>query len=247
MRLPTLPALIVLALAGCAGAPVDAPTDAPKLARSSKRAVAAILLNGERVDVGWSDGDSFDIRSGAHKGASTRLVGYNALESYGPVHRWGAWTSAELYEIARTSKELGAAEEWVCTTDGKLDSYERLLIDCPGVAKAMIAAGHGFVMAIDEVPDPALLAAQREARAKKVGMWAKGTPAEIVTSVHPAKGDKAGYNRVVEMETGTSRKWQHQSVYAECEEVCLPEGGACLVFVEFDRRYNPKTKAACLR
>jgi micrococcal nuclease len=243
MRTTLLATLLLLAVSACAHEPVAA----GKAPRSSKRAEAAIVLNGERVEVGWSDGDSFGIRSGKYAGASTRLAGYNALESYGPVHRWGDWTAAELYEIAASSKELAAAEDWVCTTDGKLDSYERLLIDCPGVSKAIISAGHGFVMAIDEVADPALLAAQREARAAKVGMWAKGTPKEIVTSVHPAKGDKPGYNRVVDLDDGSSRKWQHQNVYAECEEVCLPDGGSCLVFVEFDRRYNPKTKAACLR
>lgn len=243
-----VPALLLLLAAGCAHDAPPPEAAAPLAAAPpASHGPAAIRLNGEEVQVRWSDGDSFELKSGSLKGADTRLTGYNTLESYGPVHRFGDWTAAELYGIARSSKELASAEVWDCTGGGEKDSYGRLLISCPGVSRAMIRAGHAFVMAVDEEPDPELLRLQREARAAKAGMWAKGAPAEIVTSVHPAVPGKPGYNRVVDLETGRSRKWTHESAYAICEEVCLPGGGACLVHVPFDRRYKPETKADCLK
>ena len=243
----SIPALLLLLAASCAHEAAPPPAPAQATAPPQRQGPAAIRLNGEEVQVRWSDGDSFELQSGSLKGSDTRLTGYNTLESYGPVHRFGEWSAAELYGIARTSKELASAEVWDCTTDGKKDSYGRVLISCPGVSRAMIRAGHAFVMAVDEEPDPELLRLQREARAAKVGMWAKGAPAEIVTSVHPAVPGKPGYNRVVDLETGRSRKWTHESAYGICEEVCLPGGWGCLVHVPFDRRYKPETKADCLK
>jgi hypothetical protein len=56
-------------------------------------ALGTIVLNGEKVQVNWTDGDSFKIKEGKFKGAGTRLQGFNTLEAYGPVHRWGRRTS----------------------------------------------------------------------------------------------------------------------------------------------------------
>src|ERR1043165_7371625 len=76
-----------------------------------------IVLNGEKTHVTWSDGDSFKARDGKFKGSGTRLQGYNALEAYGPVHRWGEWTTQELFELAEDSAAHAAMKTWECTTD----------------------------------------------------------------------------------------------------------------------------------
>ena len=55
-------------------------------------AAASIVLNGEKTEVVWTDGDSFKIKSGPHQGHGTRLQRFNTLEAYGPVHSWGQWT-----------------------------------------------------------------------------------------------------------------------------------------------------------
>ena len=58
---------------------------------------ANVLLDGVAVVADWDDGDTFafiDANSGER--VKARLSGFNTLESYGPVHRWGDWTGAEL-------------------------------------------------------------------------------------------------------------------------------------------------------
>jgi len=208
-----------------------------------------VILDGERVKVSWTDGDSFKFRGGPYEGKGVRMTGYNTLESYGPVHRWGDWTAKELYEIARTSKFVAAAEVWECTTDGELDAYQRVLVSCPGVVEATIAAGHAHVFAmVPEDVDPAMLEVQRKAIKKKWGMWAKGVPEVIVTSLHSAAENENGeaYNRTVVVATGVSALRQHTSVYETCTEVC--EGGdkgSCMTYVPFKIRYRGKPD--CLR
>ncbi len=235
------PALLALALAAGCAHEAPAPAPAPRPAGRS-----AIVLDGAEAEVRWSDGDSFEVRSGPLAGTDVRLVGYNTLESYGPVHRWGSWTPRELYEIARTSKDLASARTWTCTSGGKRDAYRRLLVSCPDAALALVEAGHAFAFAVDDPPDPALLAAQRRAIEAKVGIWAKGAPAAIVTSVHPAKDGKPAYDRVVDLATGTSRKVEHGNAYGVCEEVCPKEaGGSCMVHVPFESRYE--NRPDCLR
>ena len=207
-----------------------------------------IRLNGELMSVRWSDGDSFKFKSGPYEGRGVRLMGYNTLESYGPVHRWGEWTAVELYRIAKSSWRLGASATWDCTTDGSADGYGRVLVSCPAAAEHIISEGHATVFAIDEEPSKELLAAQRRAMKKRVGIWAKGTPLEIITSLHSADedGDKTvTYNRVVDTRTGEARQAEHKSTYETCQEVCLSgKEGSCMVYVPFSNRY--KNKAECL-
>jgi hypothetical protein len=69
---------------------------AKKQPRERHDASGSVVLNGEMTRVVWSDGDSFRIKSGPQVNRTTRLVGYNCLEAYGPVHRWGTWTPSEL-------------------------------------------------------------------------------------------------------------------------------------------------------
>ncbi|MBN92952.1 MAG: nuclease [Deltaproteobacteria bacterium] len=205
----------------------------------------AILLNGQQVDVRWSDGDSFKFKSGPYKGSGVRLMGYNTLESYGPVHRWGRWTATELYEIARSSKYRAAERVWQCTTDGEKDGYGRVLVDCPGVSEHMVSIGHAHVFGMDQEGEESLIRLQQQARRKKLGIWKKGTPESIVTSLHSASEGR-GYNRIVSGFTGKSTVRNHDETYAVCQEVCEGgDGGSCMVYVPFKIRY--RNKPDCLR
>ncbi len=211
-----------------------------------------IQLNGERAKVHWTDGDSFNIKDGPHQGKGTRLQGYNTLEAYGPVHSWGEWTPQELYEIAKESAAVAAAQEWVCTTDGKEDGYKRLLIDCPELAKEMIRQGYGMAYAVEgSKTPPALLEAQKDAMEHKRGMWAKGASKCVISSLHSvdeddSSGDRA-YNRVVDTRTGEALKHAHQHRYETCQKVCETIDGdeSCMVYVPFKRRYRDQPD--CLR
>lgn len=205
----------------------------------------AITLNGQQVDVRWSDGDSFKFKSGPYKGSGVRLMGYNTLESYGPVHRWGSWTADELYEIARSSKYRAAERIWECSTDGNKDGYGRVLVDCPGVTEHMVAIGHAHVFGMDEEGEESLIRIQQQARRKKIGIWKKGTPEAIVTSLHSAS-EGSGYNRIVSGFTGKSNVRNHDETYETCQEVCEGgEQGSCMVYVPFKFRY--RNKPDCLR
>lgn len=220
---------------------------------ASKGAKGTLYLNGEKVDVVWTDGDSFKIKSGEFKGSGTRLQRYNTLESFGPVHVWGTWTARELFEIAKSSAAVAASGEWKCTTDGKLDGYKRLLIDCPDAAKELIKQGHATVYAVEgATPDAELLKVQADAQKRKVGIWAKGVAKGIVTSLHSVgedkeEGDTEAYNRVVDTRTGEARIRKHQDTYATCQKVCETTDGdeACMIYVPFKRRYGGKPD--CLR
>lgn len=208
-------------------------------------AAGFITLNQARVEVRWTDGDSFRIKEGPYKGRSTRLTGYNTLEAYGPVHRWGTWSAVELYDVAKASAQVAAEKEWSCTTDGREDGYHRLLIDCAGLAEHMAKAGHGLAYAVDGAKaDPKVLAAQADAQTHKRGMWAKGSTLGIVTSLHSVGEDgddrETAYNRVVDTRTGQALKRPHQSRYGTCEEVCetTDDQQSCMVYVPFRKRYR---------
>ncbi|MBS1149932.1 MAG: nuclease (SNase domain protein) [Myxococcaceae bacterium] len=216
-------------------------------------AKAMLVLNGEETEVVWTDGDSFKIKSGQYKGSGTRLQRYNTLEAFGPVHQWGGWTPRELFEIAKASSTVAASQKWACTTDGKLDGYRRLLIDCPEAAKELVRQGHGLVYAVEgNKPDPELLAIQKEAQGKKAGIWAKGVVKGVITSLHSLGEDgedKDGeaYNRVVDTRTGEALVRKHQDVYDTCQTVCEKTGDdqSCMIYVPFKRRYGGKPD--CLR
>ena len=207
-------------------------------------ALGFIVLNGERTQVRWSDGDSFSFKEGPRKGMGTRLVGYNTLEAYGPVHQWGDWTPAELYTLAKASSQVAAAQEWECTTDGKVDGYKRVLILCPKLAVEMVRAGHGMAYAVDGAkPDPEVLAAQAEAMKARRGMWEKGTTNGVITSLHSVgeDGDEPeAYNRVSDTRTGQALKRKHSDKYETCQNVCLETDGqkSCMIYVPFKHRYH---------
>lgn len=215
-------------------------------------AFGTIVLNSVKTKVHWTDGDSFKVSEGQYQGKGTRLVGYNALEAYGPVHSWGEWTGAELFEIAQRSAQMAASQEWVCSTDGKEDGYHRLLINCPALAIEMARTGYGLAYAVEgDVPVPAVLAAQQEAIKAKLGMWKKGSAKGIITSLHSVgeDGDEAeakAYNRVVDTRTGQALRREHTHTYQTCEKVCEETDGdaSCMIYVPFSRRY--KQQPDCL-
>jgi endonuclease YncB( thermonuclease family) len=211
---------------------------------------AALVLDGERVEVRWTDGDSFRILSGRLSGRRVRLRGVNALETFGPVHRIGAAGGASLLALARGSAALAAAAGGRCELAARSDRYGRLLADCPEAAAALVRAGHAVVLAVDGPPDPSLVGLQREAQRARAGMWAGGVPPLLPTSVHSAEeavGPGGAYDRIADTRTGASEARPHANRYRTCEEVCLGAGTdrACLVYVPFERRYRDRPD--CLR
>ncbi len=206
-----------------------------------------IVLNGERTQVHWSDGDSFDFSSGQYQGHGTRLVGFNTLEAYGPVHRWGGWTREELYDIAKSGARFAAAKEWACTTDGNQDAYGRLLVDCPQLAVEGCASGEAMAYSVEGRPPKPVLYAMQDAQHFKRGMWAKGVPEGLITALHSRDEDKQGkyktsVNRVLNTRTGEALLRKHMDNYQSCEEVCLL--GSCMVYVPYEHRY--KDQPPCL-
>jgi endonuclease YncB( thermonuclease family) len=232
-----VPSLLIAALSviGLFGSPFEMPP-------------SAVTLDGEHVSVGWNDADSFEILEGAHKDGKVRLMGYNALESYGPVHSWGTWEPIELYQLTKKATDFVRSKEWTCTWSKQKDHYGRLLIECPDLTKAMLGEGLGHLLVIDAQVDPALLAIQQKAIAEKKGMWAKGVPEAIITSVHSAdeggKDKEDPYIRLADPHTGLSHKKPHHNTYKTCEKVC--DSGSCLIYVPFTQRYGDKA-ADCLK
>lgn len=183
-----------------------------------------VILNGEAVPVFFNDGDSFRVLGGDFKDAKARLFGYNTLESYGAVHQWGGWTAKELYVIAKMGTYNARDGVWECESDGKTDTYGRLLVWCPRLAEEQVRKGYAHVMSIDDNPGKAeLIAAQREAIAARRGIWAHGVPEFVLTSLHSKEEDvdgKGTYNRLVSSVDGHSVKWRHSTRYSECDKVC---------------------------
>lgn len=207
----------------------------------SKAAPQYVELDGERLRVNWNDGDSFRVTEGSKKGVKARLMGYNALESYGPVHFWGAFHAYELYDVTKAATKVAKATVWVCTTDGDVDGYGRILVDCPKLRESLVAAGLAHIFAFDRPADPALVAMQLQAQNERKGMWAKGIPTHIVTSIHSTledRGKAKSYNRVCDTRTGASTAIDHAAAFEPCDGWC--HGGSCMVYVPFEVRYGDK-------
>ena len=245
MRLSTLAALLLVASAAPAAARARR---APKAVAPTR---AAIELDGERAEIRWTDGDTFRILSGARAGSTARLVGVNALESFGPVHRWGGADGRALFAVAKRAGASAAAASVRCAIEPRRDGYGRLLARCPEVAEALVRAGDAMVFAVDGPPDPALVALQHEAQRERRGMWEGGAPPLFPTSVHsadePDHRARGAYDRIVDTRTGASEVRPHARTYQPCDEACVGEGRdrACMVYVPFARRY--RDRPACLR
>src|SRR5574342_26618 len=209
-----------------------------------------LIVDGAPRAVRWIDGDTFRFLDGPEADRSARLAGWNALESYGPVHRWGTWRPEELLAIARRATRLAREGDWRCARVGGEDGYGRLLVSCPNLARTLVDAGLAMVFAVGEPPDEALLAAQRAAQERAVGMWEKGVPPLLPSSLHSAdEPDLPGgaYDRMVDTRTGRPEVRRHDRTYRVCEEVFVGEGPgrACSSCVPIARRY--RDRPACLR
>jgi micrococcal nuclease len=218
-------------------------------ARSSKAKPQFVTVDGERLRVNWSDGDSFRVIRGSRKGMKARLMGYNTLESYGPVHFWGGFDGYNLYDVAKEATAFVKTEEWECSTKGDQDHYGRVLVDCPGLSVAIIRAGLAHTFGVGAKADAKLVEAQLDSQNKRKGMWKWGIPARIVTSMHsgdekPSDPDWRPYNRVCDTATGASWTVSHDRVFKVCEGWC--HGGSCMMYVPFKQRYGDQ-RPSCLR
>lgn len=210
--------------------------------------VSRVYLNGLPAPVFFNDGDSFTVLNGAYTGLKTRLSGFNTLESFGPVHRWGNWSSHELAVVAKMATLNARRGVWHCYSDLRRDGYGRALWFCPDLALDQVRKGLGHAMTVSgSAAAPELLQAQREAMAEKRGLWAKGVPPFLVTSIHSADEGYGGqtYNRLISTVDGHTEQWQHNDIYAVCQEVCH-SSGACMRHVPFTQRYG-YDRAACLK
>ncbi len=186
-----------------------------------------VFLDGQPVAVHFNDGDSFRVVNGSANGTKARLMGFNTLESYGPVHQWGTWTAKEMFVLAKMATLNARRGVWTCENTGEVDTYNRALIYCPGLAEDQIRKGLAHVMSVDDEPGiPELVAAQQDAIANRRGIWAHGVPEYVMTSLHSIdesidrKQRERNYNRLVSSADGHSVKWKHQDVYNECQKVC---------------------------
>jgi endonuclease YncB( thermonuclease family) len=216
-----------------------------------------IELNGEPTKVYFNDGDTFKVLTGPLTGAKSRLVGYNTLETWGPVHRWGDFRAVELFDNANQATKVARRGGWHCTTDLSPDTYGRILSLCTDLGVELIKKGLAHAMSATREPAIApFVNAQHEAMAARTGMWEKGIPEYILTSTHSRdekEGQRTTYDRFVSTQDGHSELAKHSNNYADCEEVCYAPRGAsrdgmlsCMTFVRYENRYGP-TKASCLK
>ena len=210
-----------------------------------------VILDGSRTRVVWNDGDSFRIIRGPKKDVRVRLADYNTLESYGPVHFWGGFHGFELYDLAKASTKLAKQTIWECSTTGQGGGYGREVVRCPELSKEMIRQGLAHLFGVEKKPDSELLKLQLQAQAERRGIWKKGVPSHIVTSIHSIsekKKDgspiKEAYNRVCNTRTGMTHVVKHKVVFQPCDAWC--HGGSCMVYAPFEVRYG-ENRPSCLR
>ncbi|MCC6625438.1 MAG: thermonuclease family protein [Deltaproteobacteria bacterium] len=227
---------------------------APAAAKSQKH---TIILDGLPETVNFNDGDSFRILDGPRKGQKARLVGYNTLEAYGPVHFWGDGNGWDFYHVNEKDIDVAKSEEWECESLGTADGYGRILVLCPELRKRLVSEGLAHVYAYGkEEPDPELVQLMLKAQNERRGMWKYGVPVAIVTSVHSIdeKGSddegfgseprKMSYNRLADTRTGKTFAIEHDKVFKPCDVFC--SHGSCMVYVPFDVRFGD-ARPACLR
>lgn len=206
-----------------------------------------LRLDERCTKIRWGDGDTFSFNDNGEK-KKARLAKYNTLESYGPVHRWGTWTGWELYHLAKQAGTFAAAGDWQCTTMPGSGGYGRLLVDCPDLRLALLKAGLAHIFLIDGEADPAELQAQATAIEKSVGMWEKGAPQKLITSLHSEdEDDRSAYNRICDLSNGRCLPVDHTEFYSSCQEIQGPgTPSSYMLYVPYTDRYGPD-RADCLR
>lgn len=244
---PLLRALVLFVCAFAVLLP-SGEADARRKKKKRKTPDQYVILDGIRERVNWNDGDSFRVLEGPNKDTKARIMGYNTLESYGPVHFWGGFHGYELYDIAKAGTKLARGTEWECESVGDKDGYGRILVKCPKLTEAIIRAGYAHLFAIDDPPDPELVRIQLDAQRRRAGIWSKGIPSEIVTSIHSTDenkdGKKTSYNRICNTQTGMSSVITHETAFKPCDAWC--HGGSCMLYVPFEIRFGDK-RPECMR
>lgn len=226
-----------------------------RAAVARRGAQGSVVLDGIPLEVWWNDGDSFTPKRGMRE-RPARIVGYNTLETHGPVHQWGGWTGPELLALTVRATQVASAKVRHCISYGRPDRYGRPLVRCPDVARELVGDGLAMVFAVNEAPDRELVALQSAAQAKGRGIWARGVPATIVTSIHSVDEDarRAGagrngqasgaYNRVVDTRTGETSLRRHGERFQICQVVCEGAGKdkSCLTYVPFGRQRRDRPR-----
>lgn len=202
-----------------------------------------IYIDDEVTEVYFNDGDTFKVIG---EKDSARIAGYNTLENYGPVHQWHGLSTLDLFDLAQEAAKKARSGEWHCVSKDEEDSYGRLLVECDDLAIALIEQGLAHAYSINKTPAKEIyLRAQAYAQENHLGMWAKGVPEYIITSLHSAhEPGRSHYNRLISTDDGHTEQWSHHTVYRDCELVCYEEH-SCMVYVSFGNRYG-KNRAECL-
>lgn len=222
--------------------------------RAKKKSTAMyVILDGTKTRVVWNDGDSFRIIRGPKKDVRARLADYNTLESYGPVHFWGGFHGYELYDLAKEGTKIAKKGVWDCRSTGHGGGYGREVIHCPDLSVELIRLGLAHLFGVESAPNPALLKLQIQAQNQRLGIWSKGIPRDIVTSLHSIDEKrkdgtvrKTAYNRVCDTRTGMSRVITHKKQFKLCDAWC--HGGSCMIYAPFEVRYRyGEGRPACLK
>lgn len=186
--------------------------------------VSLARMNGVVYPVYYNDGDTFRPLAGPWRHRAARLAGFNTLESYGPTHQWGDWTYKELFVNAKMATYNARRAIWNCKVDGdNKDTYGRILAFCLDLGIDQVRKGFAHAFSVDGPAEWRLIVAQRDAIVNRRGMWAKGVPPMVVTSLHSADerfDNENNYNRLISPFDGATEKWKHQDHYSECQEVC---------------------------
>lgn len=220
----------------------------PSLFAATPQIVTKITFNGEATKTYFNDGDTFKILDGSLRNARVRIAGFNTLETYGPIHKWMENDPNYLFTIAKQATAMAQGGQWTCESDGKKDTYGRMLAVCDDLALALIEAGLAHAYSVDEKSaDRKYITSQRTAKSKRLGIWQHGIPEYIITSLHSAdEGSGAPYNRLISTTDGHTKKWSHKDTYQSCERVCVSNEASCMVYVPFEERYGNQ-RPKCLR
>lgn len=209
---------------------------------AANRNTMEIYLDNAKTKVRFVDGDTIKVLEGEFERTYARIMAINSLETYGPVHSFAHTDADYLLTIAHEATSFATASTWHCHSEKRRDVYNRLLIKCDDLAKAMLTQGLAHAYSISDKPAPAeYLAAQKKAQTAHRGMWKYDVPDYIVTSLHSKEESaRQNYNRLISTKDGTTLKMFHKENYKICQNVCTDDNTSCMTHVPFGKRYNQK-------
>ena len=111
---------------------------------------------------------------------------------------------------------------------------------------AMLEKGYAHPFSIGGPASKADMKALRVGIDSKAGIWEKGAPTLLVTSLHSQdeKPDEKVYNRVCDLNTGECGERIHTDVYETCQKVCIED--SCMIYVPYKVRYG-ENRAECIQ